>query len=70
MSTRGLRALRNWIRIEGHNQSDVAKILGVHRGHVSRILAGERNVNLGVAIILFRVAGIPIEAWESRRSRS
>lgn len=63
----GIEQLRTWIARQGLTQREAAKALGWEESMMSHVLAGRRNLGLMLAAKVYRLTGIPIEAWASSR---
>lgn len=61
-TTRGVNALKEWLRAECRSQNWLAKQIHAHQTSVSMWLTG-RPVSLAIAIKIRDVTGIPIEDW-------
>lgn len=55
--------IRGWVRHEmderGINQTALAKRIGMHQGHLSHVLKGDRGVGLVLAVRIHRALAIP-----------
>lgn len=53
--------LKQLIRQSGFTQTEIAKILGVHKSTVTRILNGQITLSLPMALKLSRLLGVSVE---------
>ena len=59
----GSEQLVAWIERSRLTQSEAGEQLGLHRSTLNKILNGKRRPGRENAILIQRVAGIPVEAW-------
>ena len=61
----GAEHLRDWMRKRGFTQADAARYLDWNEAYLSRLINQGRNIGLGTALHLYRLTGIPVDAWAS-----
>jgi len=61
MRTLHFDRVQDWQVHTGVNVTTLAKMVGVDRTHLTRVLSGSRQCSLAVALRLQRVTGVPVE---------
>jgi transcriptional regulator with XRE-family HTH domain len=63
------RKIEGVMREKGINRTQLAKMMGVSKSHISRLLSGNRNMRLSTVETLADILGITlkIEIWDTIR---
>jgi transcriptional regulator with XRE-family HTH domain len=61
-----LTALAQWFERSGHTQRAIAERLGVTEAHLSRLISGERQPSLPLAVKISELTGVPASDLLSR----
>lgn len=64
-------SLQDWLERTGTPVSTLAKLAGMDRTHLSRVLSRSRRCSLDAALRLHRVTGVPVEKlveWGKRET--
>lgn len=61
----GADQLTDWMDRRSYSLREVAQLLGIDTSYVSLLMNGHRTPGRKLAIRIARLAGIPVDAWES-----
>jgi antitoxin component HigA of HigAB toxin-antitoxin module len=73
MKRREYVSLQDWLERTGTPVQTLAKLAGMDRTHLSRVLSRSRRCSLDAALRLHRVTGVPVEKlveWGDREKNA